>query len=154
MFYSVLKKMLSCFKGNAGCVNARHHVLVVDDGESERTFYSRALKRAGYTVDTASCADDAIELIRQRRPDAILMDFSMPGMNGNDLCRHLKDTGLAVDVPVIFLTGSTRPDDVVDCFDAGGEHFLTKPIRAKSLVRQVAAVISDFECRQPCGQTQ
>ncbi len=124
------------------------HVLVVDDGQSERRLYSEILKKAGYTVDTAACADEAISAIHRKKPDVILMDFCMPGMNGNELCRHLKNTGDAENIPVIFLTGSAGAVDMVECFDAGGEYFLTKPINAKCLMRQVNTVLSDYEKRQ------
>lgn len=138
-------------KNSCGC---HRHVLVVDDGQSERTFYSATLKKAGYTVDTACCAKEALEVVQQKKPNVILMDFSMPDMNGNELCRHLKASDDTAGIPVIFLTGSARSTDVMDCFDAGGEYFLTKPIQAKSLIRQVNTVLGDFEHRQACNQVQ
>jgi len=148
-----IKSLLGGCSCGCGMPNPRH-VLVVDDGQSERTFYSATLKKAGYTVDTACCAKEAMDVVRQKRPDVILMDFCMPDMNGNELCRRLKDMDETADIPVIFLTGSARSTDVVDCFDAGGEYFLTKPIQAKSLIRQVKMVLSDFERRQTCTQVQ
>jgi CheY-like chemotaxis protein len=150
------KTIRSFFSGcSCGCDPSNHkHVLVVDDGQSERTFYSATLKKAGYTVDTACCAKEALEVVQQKKPNVILMDFCMPDMNGNELCRQLKRSDDTAEIPVIFLTGSARSTDVMDCFDAGGEYFLTKPIQAKSLIRQVNTVLSDFEHRQACNQAK
>ena len=129
------------------------HILVVDDSETERVFYARTLERAGYEITAAESGPQALGLVRQRRPDLILTDFYMPEMNGREMCRILKEDPQAADIPVIFLTGSTKPADVIDCFDAGCEHFLEKPIDAKCLVRQVNTVLGDLEQERAAGIT-
>ena len=148
------EKIKSFFTGcgcGAVCGNDKT-ILVVDDGQSERTFYAATLQKAGYKVETACCAREAMDYLGQKRPDVILLDFAMPDMNGNELCRRLKGSERTADIPVIFLTGSTGSADVMECFDAGGEYFLTKPISGKSLIRQVDTVLEDFERRKASDQ--
>jgi len=131
-------------------VSQNQFILVVDDNETERVFYARTLDKAGYEIAMAQSAHEAMNLVRQRRPDVILTDFYMPEMNGHEMCRILKDDPETAGIPVIFLTSSDKSADLVECFDAGCEYFLKKPIDARSLVRQVNTVLSDLKQEQVC----
>lgn len=122
----------------------KQYILVVDDSEVERTFYRQTLQKAGYEVFAASNALTVIDSLKNRKPDLIISDLSMPDMDGKEMCRCIKANDETENIPVIFLTGKAKNGEVVDCFDAGGEYFLEKPIDAKTLVRQVQTILSDL----------
>ncbi|MEW5894953.1 MAG: response regulator [Candidatus Omnitrophota bacterium] len=120
-------------------------ILIVEDGEGERRFYSRTLEKAGYDVDTASDAFQAMKKIDKKMPDLILTDVVMPGMDGKEMCLRLKSDERTAHIPVVFLTGSVKGGEVVDCFGVGAEYYLEKPIDARGLVHQIDMVLSDLE---------
>lgn len=121
------------------------YILLVDDSEVERTFYRKTLMKAGYQIFAASNALIAIESLKKRKPDLILLDLLMPDMNGKEMCRRIKCNDETKDIPVIFLTGNAKPGEVVECFDAGGEHYLEKPINGRTLVLEVGNILSDMK---------
>ncbi len=135
----------SLFGGNRQKIPQNKYILVVDDGENERMFYTRTLKKAGYEVEAVNGGAAALESIAKRFPDLVITDFYMPEMNGRELCDRLKHDPRTAQIPIVFLTGSARPADIVDCFDAGCEYYLEKPIDARTLVRQVTTILSDLE---------
>jgi len=139
----MFKKFLNIFKNSCGCAKpgTNKTVLVIDDGDSERSFLIRSLKKAGYSVIDASRGDQGLELAESQQPDMILLDYMMPGMDGNEVCRKLKNNPKTKAIPVVFLTGSTRPETVITCYDVGAEHYLSKPISAKILLDQVRSTL-------------
>ena len=144
---SFLDKLFRMFGSNnsgfSGLKNKK--ILVVDDGEVERKFFVTVLKKRGCTVSSAENGKAALEKIKLDKPDLILLDFVMPEMNGKEFCKVVKNDESLKNIPVIFLTGSTTPGDVVDCYDVGAEYFLTKPISAKMLNKQVEAAFEDVK---------
>lgn len=118
-------------------------VLVVDDGEVERKFLSGILSKQGCRVLTASEGEAGIRLAYAENPDLILLDFIMPGMNGNEVLQRLRDGEKTKNIPVVFLTGSDTPSHIVSCYDLGAECFLTKPISAGALVNQLALTLQE-----------
>ncbi len=112
-------------------------VLVIDDGEVERQFMAQSLAKAGYTVHAKSDGESGLEAARTIQPDVIILDYLMPGMDGQVVCRKLKSDLQTKDIPIIFLTGSSRPETVITCYDIGADQYLNKPISAKSLIEQV-----------------
>ena len=103
-------------------------VMLVDDAPDNLKMLSAALDRAGYMVIVATDGASAIERLDYVQPDIVLMDAIMPGMDGFETCRRLKQHQDASQVPVIFMTGLTEPEDVVRGFQAGGIDYVTKPI--------------------------
>lgn len=103
-------------------------ILVVDDEELNRNVLSRRLKKAGYEVELANDAEDALEIIKSRELEMILLDSTMPGMSGVDLLRLLRGVYSASDLPVIMVTGVTDSDRMVEALDLGANDYITKPI--------------------------
>ncbi|MFP4473859.1 MAG: PleD family two-component system response regulator [Candidatus Omnitrophota bacterium] len=132
----------------------RYKILVVDDSEVERKFYTSTLEKAGFRVRAARDCEQALSLIGEKQPDLIMLDYQMPGMNGKDFCFRLKNNETTELIPVIFLTGSIRDDDVLSCYEVGAEHYLSKPIDGRALVRQVSMVLSDLEAENCLQKTQ
>ncbi len=110
------------------------HVLMVDDDESEVEITRYAMNKAGITVrfSSRSSGASAMELLRATppgddRPDLILLDLNMPGMNGFDVLRELKGDDDLATIPVIVLTTSDDQRDVLECYRLHANSYVTKP---------------------------
>src|SRR5262245_23579969 len=103
-------------------------LLLVDNDPNNREMLSRRLVRDGYPVVCARSGPDALEMVRQHRIDAVLLDAAMPNMNGVDMLRRLRESRSVVDLPVIMVTANDRSADLIDALDAGANDYVTKPI--------------------------
>lgn len=98
----------------------RDKVLVVDDTPETLSFLTDALELAGYTALVATSGESALALLKQITPDLILMDALMPGLDGFDTCRRLKQEQHSAHIPVIFMTALNETEHVINGLDAGG----------------------------------
>jgi len=112
-------------------------VLVADDDEDIRSLVALRLRKAGYGVVTAANGEEALRLAREVKPDLLLLDVSMPGMDGLAVCRELQASG--GDAPVIFLTARTHDTAALEGFAAGAADYVTKPFRPAELLARVHA---------------
>jgi signal transduction histidine kinase len=111
-------------------------ILVVDDDEIIRKLLRRVLERSGFLVDEAASGEAAFEQIVAHRPDLILLDVVMGGMDGFSTCRQIKGSEAMKEVPIIFVTGRSDTGSIVEGLDAGGSDYITKPInRHEALAR-------------------
>lgn len=117
--------------------NAR--ILVVDDEESLTDLVSSALRFAGYHVSTEGNGFDALRTIKSQTPDLVVLDVSMPEIDGFEVCRRIRRDGL--DVPVIFLTARDDIDDLRIGFRQGGDDYLTKPFSLEELGLRIEALL-------------
>lgn len=115
----------------------RDTVLVVDDTPETLGFLTDTLDHAGFTVLIATDGDSALDLVDQITPDLVLMDAVMPGMNGFEACRKLKREKLLSHLPVIFMTGLSETEHVVEGLAAGGVDYVTKPIVIDELLARI-----------------
>lgn len=116
-------------------------VLVVDDEPSNVALLSRHMRRLGYDVLTASDGPGALAALEQRRPDIVLLDVDMPGLNGFEVCRRIKDRPDTRLLPVIMVTGRSASDDRVAGINAGADDFVSKPFVAAELQARVRALM-------------
>ena len=131
-----------------------HSVLVVEDDADIRDAMVGILESEGYTVSAASHGAEALaQLQAGNRPCLILLDLMMPGMDGFEVCRILKNNPLTAHLPVVMVTALDQPSDRLKGLDAGADDFLTKPIddtalfsRVRSLVR-LKAVTDELRSR-------
>jgi DNA-binding response OmpR family regulator/DNA-binding CsgD family transcriptional regulator len=114
-------------------------VLIVDDVPENLSLLHDALDEAGYTVLVATNGESALQRARQARPDVILLDAVMPGMDGFEVARRLKADHLTQPVPIVFMTGLTETEHVVAAFAAGGADYVTKPIKPQEVLARIAA---------------
>ncbi|HSW14131.1 MAG TPA: hybrid sensor histidine kinase/response regulator [Solimonas sp.] len=112
-------------------------VLVVDDNGSNVQLLGQLLDNAGYNVVPAASGAQALERARLRRPDLALVDMLMPGMDGLELGRHLRELPGLSDLPVIFVTGVTGQDSVARAFAAGAVDYITKPFVPQEMLARV-----------------
>ena len=129
----------------------RDIILVVDDTPETLGLLTDTLDHAGFTVLIATDGESALELLDQITPDLILMDAVMPGMNGFESCRRLKQEKLLASLPVIFLTGLSESEHVIEGLAAGGVDYVTKPIVVDELLARIRVHLANARAAQGAG---
>jgi DNA-binding response OmpR family regulator len=117
-------------------------ILLVDDDALLRRSLAFNLEKVGYRVNTAASAEDALALAARDRPDLILLDIGLPGMDGLDALRHFQ---AEVGVPVVFLTARRRELDEVLGLELGADDYVTKPFDLDVLLARIKAVLRRAE---------
>jgi DNA-binding response OmpR family regulator len=117
---------------------ASKRVLVVDDDVKTVELVKLYLNRDGYRVLTACDGTEALRLAREAHPDLIVLDLMLPGMDGLEVCRTLRDES---DVPVILLTAKTTDQDKINGLSSGADDYVTKPFSPRELAARVRAVL-------------
>ena len=116
-------------------------VLVVDDNEANRSLARHTLEDEGYRVLEASAGEEALAIVEREAPDCILLDVRMPGMDGFAVCERLRALPRGADTPVVFLTALRDVETFDHALRAGGDDFLTKPVRPTELVIRVQSAL-------------
>jgi DNA-binding response OmpR family regulator len=123
-------------------------ILVVDDEPTVRGFVRYFLRGANFEVIEATSGNDALALIRSSRPDIVLLDIRMPGMDGVEVLRHLRKSPATKSLPVIFLTGTILDvDELVMALELDPSDFVTKEVSSRELVARIRWVL-----RRPVDQ--
>ena len=129
---------LNC--GRVGTGQGSCHVLLVDDQQIFLSFVRDMLTPAGYRVETASSGHQALAMAQTSRPDAILLDVEMPGMDGYETCRRLKANPATTDIPVAFLTATVDPQIKRRALEAGAAASFVKALsrdRLQDILRSI-----------------
>ncbi len=116
------------------------NILVVDDSPTERYFTVDILTRAGYHVTTANNGEEGISKARSERPDLILMDVVMPGLNGYQATRTLTRDESTSNIPVIVCTSKGQETDKIWGMRQGAVDYLVKPLNPEELLQRIAAL--------------
>jgi CheY-like chemotaxis protein len=117
---------------------AGERILIVDDNATNLKLVAYLMKANGYTVDTALDAESAIEAIRVNRPDVILMDIQLPGIDGLELTRRLKADPGTREIVIVAVTAYAMKGDQAKALEAGCDDYITKPIDTRSLPETIA----------------
>jgi two-component system phosphate regulon response regulator PhoB len=117
-------------------------VLVVDDDPMMLHLLERVLQSGGLAVSTCTSGRDAVRAVRDRVPDCAVLDVTMPGMSGLDVCRALRGDARTASMPIILLTGRGQWLDVASGFDAGADDYLVKPFKVHDLLARVEALVN------------
>jgi len=134
---------------------AKVRILVVDDDRPTVMIISSVLKKHGYEVFTAYDGMNGLKAAQKVKPDLIILDIMMPLMDGYEVCRRLKADADTAKIAVLMLSAkggveektkkgyefATRVQDRLQGFDSGAVEFLTKPVKAKQLVKRVKSVL-------------
>ena len=127
-------------------------ILVAEDNHVNQMLVTTILAKAGMRSDVAANGVEAVQAIRQRGYDAILMDMQMPEMDGLEATRRIRDLGgAALTIPIIAMTANAMQDDRRRCLEAGMNDFMPKPIDANELVRKIAAHTGAHLTDQPAS---
>jgi two-component system cell cycle response regulator DivK len=116
-------------------------ILVVDDNQDSRELVVKVLKNKGYEIIEAIDGEEAVEKTIAQKPDLILLDISIPKLNGYEVTRILKGKEDVKDIPVVALTAHAMKGDRLKALEAGCEGYITKPINVRELPAQVKSFI-------------
>ncbi len=117
-------------------------ILVVDDNPTNLDILFKSLTQAGFKVLVAQDGENAIRQAELARPDAILLDIVMPGLDGFETCRRLKNKTQTKDIPVIFLSALTDTPDKVTGFKIGAVDYITKPFQQEEVLVRITTHIT------------
>lgn len=112
-------------------------ILIVDDNNKNLQFLGALLKENGYEVGAAGDGSKALAFLEETKPSLILLDIMMPGMDGYEVCRRIKQNNLTSSIPIIFLTAKSENDDLISAFEAGCVDYITKPFNSLELLARV-----------------
>jgi len=116
-------------------------ILVIDDEEDILELLRFNLTKEGYQVCAASTGEEALSLARAERPELVLLDLMLPGIDGLEVARRLKADPLTRDMPIVMLTAKGEESDIVTGLELGAEDYITKPFSRKVLVARLRAVL-------------
>lgn len=118
--------------------NGKRHALLIVDDMPDNIEVLRGILRSDYRIFAATSGEGALALLaRGIRPDLILLDVMMPGMDGNTLCRHLKENPLTADIPVIFVTARGEEQHEEHGFELGAVDYISKPVKPRVVQARV-----------------
>jgi DNA-binding NarL/FixJ family response regulator len=126
----------------------RDTVLVVDDTPETLGLLTDTLDHAGFTVLIATDGASALDLVDQITPDLVLMDAVMPDMDGFETCRRMKQEKLLAHLPIVFMTGLSETEHVVQGLAAGGVDYVTKPIVIDELLARIRVHLNNARIAQ------
>ena len=117
-------------------------IRIVEDDATIRALLEMALLGAGYS-DVASSArgDEGLEMIRREKPDLVLLDVMLPGLDGFSIARRVRESSELAATRIVMLTARTAPEDIVRGLDSGADDYVTKPFDRKVLLARVKAVL-------------
>ncbi len=116
-------------------------LLVVEDEQDLLEVLRFSLDREGFSVRTAENGEDAIRLVREQRPDLIVLDLMLPTIDGLAVCRAIRSTEKTRDIPIVMLTARGEEADIVRGLEAGADDYVTKPFSPKILIARIYAVL-------------
>jgi two-component system, OmpR family, response regulator MprA len=116
----------------------KERVLIIEDDEGISKVLRRALVYEGYQVDTALDGESGLNLNRDNHPDLVVLDWMLPGMDGLEVCRRLREIG---SVPILMLTAKEALEDRIHGLDAGADDYMVKPFELDELLARVRALL-------------
>ncbi len=122
-------------------MSAQRKILVVDDNPQNMKLLADMLMVEGYAVVTAAAGLEALEKVEADRPDLILLDVMMPGMNGYEVCRRIRENAAYGILPVVMVTALDPSEERINGLEAGADDFLTKPINDAELLARVRSLL-------------
>jgi len=133
--------------------NAKGRILIVDDDPHAVEILTRMLEREGYDCTGAAGGPAALEMVRSRAIDVILLDVMMPGMDGLQVCEQLRDDQTLRQIPVILVTAKDDMETRSKGMALGVSEYLTKPVNKRELFTRVAAQLHSLELNRRLAET-
>lgn len=123
-------------------------ILIVDDTETMRLYEHMLLSGQGYELDMAENGLEALEKIKENKPDLVLLDIMMPQMNGIECCRQIKSDDETREIKVVMVTTKSEYEKVKEAFAAGCDDYVTKPINRVELLSKLKELLKFSELKQ------
>ena len=117
-------------------------IFIADDDPIVRKFLEALLTDAGYEVTMASDGEQALDGVRELKPDLVILDLVMPYRDGFEVCRAIRNTPAVRSVPVIILSMKDREADALKAFDMGADDFIRKPFNPRELLSRVRKILA------------
>jgi two-component system cell cycle response regulator DivK len=121
---------------------ANELILIVEDNEKNRKLVRDLLQFKGYRTLEAVTGEDAVALAAEHKPDLILMDYQLPGIDGIEAFRRIRNASATAHIPIVAVTASAMPEEARKMKEAGFDGFQTKPINVKEFLQAVAELFS------------
>ncbi|MGH2688778.1 MAG: response regulator [Actinomycetota bacterium] len=118
-------------------------ILIVEDEKTLLKLESILLKSKGYRVVGATSGTEALALVQREKPDLVLLDVMLPGIDGFKVCAHLKGASETKDIPVVMLTARTRQEDIARGREVGANEYITKPFQSAQVTRVIARLLGE-----------
>jgi two-component system phosphate regulon response regulator PhoB len=123
-------------------------VLIIEDEGDIRELIAYMLKRAGYRPVEAESGELGLQSIADTKPDLIILDLMLPGLDGLEVCRRLKRGAASSSIPILMLTAKSQDEDIVVGLEAGADDYVTKPFSPQVLLARVRAILRRRESTQ------
>jgi len=124
-------------------------ICIVEDEEDIRDILEIQLKREGYVPLTADTGEAGLELVREKLPNLVLLDLMLPGMDGFDVCRKLKEDKSTKDIPIVMLTARGEEADIITGLEIGADDYITKPFSPRVVISRIKSVLRRGGRNQP-----
>lgn len=123
-------------------------ILAVDDEARVLALIQKRLEFAGYEVITAVNGTEALHKARSERPNLIVLDLMLPGLNGYQVCRLLKNDETCRDIPILMLSSRSQETDITEGMRMGADDYMTKPYDSDKFIARVQSLLASYETRQ------
>lgn len=120
---------------------ARSRILVVDDEEDILELVQYNLGRNGFDVETVTSGEEALAAVKRRKPDLLVLDLMLPGVDGLEVCRQLRQAESTADLPILMLSARGDEADIVAGLELGADDYVAKPFSPRILIARVKAVL-------------
>ena len=122
-------------------MSKKHHILIVEDDEDIQQLVSFNLLKAGFHVSCVNNGEECIKLLEKERVDCLLLDLMLPGKNGMEICRRIREVEKFSRLPIIMLTAKREDDEIIEGLGHGADDYITKPFSPKILIARVRAAL-------------
>ena len=116
-------------------------ILVVDDEEDIRTLLTTSFESQGYQIISAADGTQGWEMLKNHKPDLLITDINMPGIDGIELLKKVREDSDLKDMPVIMLTGKSADEEILSGLSHGADHYITKPFTIKTVLNTVKMML-------------
>lgn len=130
------------------------NVLIVDDTVANIDILGHIMARGGLNISVAPSGEKALEIIGKNKPDLVLLDVMMPGIDGYEVCEKLKQDESTKDIPVIFLTALSELENIVKGFKVGAVDYITKPFKEAEVICRAASQLKLKKAQNELAQSQ
>ncbi len=127
-------------------------ILVVEDEKNILELLKYNLEQEGYQVQTANRGDLGLEQARKSKPDLLILDLMLPGMDGMEVCKILKQNEKTAGIPIIMLTAKSQESDKIVGLELGADDYVTKPFSPRELAARIKAVLRRGKDKQPADK--